>query len=821
MVNLIIDDKPVTAPKNSTIYDAAKLIGIKIPILCHDKKLKPFGACRMCLVEVEQMKGRQIPACTTPVTEGMIVRTATDDIIKARKLVLELLLLNHPLDCPVCDKAGDCDLQNLTYEYKVNGNRFTDQKFQHKIDYNNPLIERDMNRCVLCGKCVRICDQIVGFGALTFIDRGIETKIGCEFESGLNCEFCGSCVSVCPVGSLLARPFKYKARFWALNNKKSICGYCGTGCNLTLGVKDNKVLTTVYDENQGFNKGQLCCRGRFGYQYINSDKRLKTPLMRKNGTLTEVTWDEALQAVVERFKAGNVAALGGERLANEEIYLLKKLMNKVDSKKYDHAVGYAHSALTEGFARSFGVSASSATIPDIQKSNHLLVIKTDAYEANPVIGFEINMAVKNHDVALTIVSDKTGKLAKLPGAQTLLHKPATEIIVLNAMAKAIIDQNLIAEGVTLIPGYSELVASLEKYTLDMVAKLTGVSAETINKQITQFAQAEKAMILFPTGQAYPGHGAALASAVANIAILTGKFDKEGCGVLCLSEKSNSQGAVDLGFYGQDGVTTSSILSDATSGTVKTLYITAQNPLVSYPDKSKVKTALEKVDCLIVSELYLTETAAMADIVLPACTVAEKEGTYTATDRRVQYATQVISRVGQSRSDFDILKSILLALDDDAVPASPADAFADISSTINGYKGFTYTLLANEGVFAPLTTKPVLVPVSTPALSTSQGKFAMLVGNALYHNGTMSNFGEGPMHVCPDGYVEMSHVDAKRLALNENDAVTLSSEIGSSNLKVKVSFRMPEGVVFTPYHFAKTAINNVWNGSQVTWVTIIK
>ena len=283
MVNLTIDDKQVTAPRTATIYEAAKLNGINIPILCHDKKLKPFGACRMCLVEVEQMKGRQIPACTTPATEGMIIRTSTPDIVKARKMVLELLLLNHPLDCPVCDKSGDCDLQNLTYEHKVNSNRFTDEKFHHEIDYNNPLIERDMNRCVLCGKCARICDEIVSFGALTFIDRGIETKIGCEFDDALNCEFCGSCIAVCPVGSLLARPFKHKARWWAMTKHPSVCGYCGTGCNLTLGVKDNKVLTTIYDENQGFHNGQLCVRGRFGYQFTNSTQRLTKPLVRKNG----------------------------------------------------------------------------------------------------------------------------------------------------------------------------------------------------------------------------------------------------------------------------------------------------------------------------------------------------------------------------------------------------------------------------------------------------------------------------------------------------------------------------------------------------------
>jgi len=360
MVTLTIDDKQVSVEKDATIYDAAKAAGINIPILCHDKKLKPFGACRMCLVEVEQMKGRLIPACTTPVTEGMIVRSSTPPVDKARKLVLELLMLNHPLDCPVCDKGGDCELQNLAYDHKVNSNRLADEKFHHEIDYNNPLIERDQNRCVLCGKCVRICDEIVARGALTFISRGIETKIGTEFDGPLSCEFCGSCISVCPVGALLARPFKFKSRFWAMTKKKSVCGYCGTGCNVTLGVKDNKVLTTVYDENQGFHNGQLCVRGRFGYQFISSDKRLKNPLIRKNGQLVEAGWDEALSLVVERLKgAGSAAAaLATPRMTNEELVLLKQLMTQqVGSQNIDHSAGYGHAAVSEGLGKSLGVAA--------------------------------------------------------------------------------------------------------------------------------------------------------------------------------------------------------------------------------------------------------------------------------------------------------------------------------------------------------------------------------------------------------------------------------------------------------------------------------
>ena len=824
MVNLTIDDKQVTAPKDSTIFDAAKLNGIKIPILCHDKKLKPFGACRMCLVEVEQMKGRQIPACTTPITEGMIIRTATPEIVKARELVLELLLLNHPLDCPVCDKAGDCDLQNLTYDYKVDSNRFTDLKFQHEIDYNNPLIERDMNRCVLCGKCVRICDEIVGFGALTFIDRGIETKIGCEFEKKLDCEFCGSCISVCPVGSLLARPFKFKSRFWALTKHNSVCGYCGTGCNLTLGVKDNKVLTTIYDENQGFHKGQLCVRGRFGYQFINSAKRLTKPLIRKNGALTESSWDEALELVAGRLKGGSaVAALATPRLTNEELALFKKLLvENVGTKSFDHAAGYAHAALTEGFARSFGATASSASILDIQRSDMLLVIKTDAYETHPVVGFEVNMAVKNKGVKLSILSDKRGKLSKLPRAQTLVHLPGSEIALLNAIAKTILDEKLVSATATSVAGYAELEQSLAGFSADAVAAQCGLNAADIKKLAAEYAAAEKALIIFPVGQAYTGHNADLASAVANLAILTGKYGKEGCGVLCLSEKNNSQGAVDMGFYAQDGgLNALQILDACTDGSVKTLFLAGENPLVSYPNRTKIKAALEAVEFLVVSELFLTETAAMADVVLPVCSFAEKEGTFTSTDRRVQFIKPAISRNTQIKTDLEVFSDLIVRLG--GRPSStPAALFGEIAAHTPGYNGLSHESLQNEGAFAAVTITPAFViPKGTASVAAEAGKLALVTGSALYHSGTLSQNGEGPMHVCPEGYIELSRTDASANRIAENDMITVSSATGSMQLKAKVTPRMPAGVVFAPYHFTAAPINTIWGGAPVTLVTVAK
>jgi len=824
MVNLTIDNKQVTVPRDATIYDAAKACGVKIPILCHDKKLHPFGGCRMCLVEVEQMKGRLIPSCTTPVTEGMIVRTTNDEIVKARKLVLELLLLKHPIDCPVCDAAGDCDLQNLTYEYKVNCNQFTDEKFNHKIDYVNPLIERDMNRCILCGKCARICDEIVSYGAYSVINRGLEAKIGTEYDGPLNCEFCGSCISVCPVGALISRPFKFQARWWALSKTKTVCSYCGTGCQLTLGCKDNKVLTTIYDEDQGFHNGQLCHRGRFAYQFVNSDKRLTAPLVRKNGQLVEATWEEALALVTERLKLAkavpaSLAALTTARLTNEELFLFDKLFRgTLGTDNIDHSAGYAHAALTEGLNASFGAVASPSEILDIQKSNLLLVIKSDAYETHPVIGFEINLGVKRKGVDLRIVSDKKGKLSKLPGAKTTVHAPGSEIVLLNAMAKVIIDAGL-ADAAA--PGLSELKASLADATLEKAAAACGVSAEEISQLAKDYAAAEKALILLPIGLGYPGHTAALASACANLAILTGKYGKEGCGLLVMGEKNNSQGAADLGLYPKaSGLSGSAIIDGCASGSVKTLYIAGENPVVSYPNRAKVEKALDQVEFLVVADLFLTETAQLADVVFPAVSFAEKSGTFTSIGRRLQQVKQAIRPIGLAKSDFEILNTLNSALGAKKYGCQ-SELFAEIAAAVPAYAGLTQGALGDTGKLLPVAVTPKLVPVAAQAPASVAGKFALITGSALYHSGTMSRFGEGPMLVCPNSYAEFCEADAAALKLAEGDTITVKSDTGSVSLAVKVGRRVPKGVVFSPYHFGEGSINSITDGAAVTWVSVAK
>ena len=584
-------------------------------------------------------------------------------------------------------------------------------------------------------------------------------------------------------------------------------------------------MTTIYDEDQGFHNGQLCGRGRFGYQFINSDKRLTTPLIRKNGSLEPATWDEALELISSRLqdaKQGDpsaVAALTTPRLTNEELFLFRKLFKDVvGTDSIDHSAGYAHKALTAGLKESLGITASPSVITDIQKSDLLLVVKTDAYETHPVIGFEINLGVKRKAIDLRIISDKKGKLAKLPKAVTYLHKPATELLLVNALAKVIVDENLIDATAQSLPGMEALKTLLAGVSLSDVVASTGVSEESIRELATSYAKAEKALILVPTGHAYPGHGKELAQALVNLALLTGKVGKEGSGILILGEKNNSQGAADLAIHPTaNGRDAAAIIDGCISGAVKLLYIAGENPVVSYPDRAKTEKALDAAPFVVVQDLFLTETAQRADVVLPVKSFAEKCGTFTSVGRHVQRIRKAVAAVGQSRSDREIFADIISRLTGEAFDADSAKLFKQIDS----YSSVDYAALGDTGAIYPVSVKPQLVAFAGAAPAVDEGKYALLTGSALYHCGTMSQYGVGPMLVCPEQYIELSRTDAGKLGVVEGDKLKVKSASGELTLAVKVGIRMSEGVVFAPYHFASASINSIASGKPVTWVSLSK
>jgi NADH-quinone oxidoreductase chain G len=826
MVNLTIDGKQVTVSKTATIYEAAKEAGIYIPVLCYAKKLLPYGACRVCLVEIEQMKGRLIPSCTTPVSEGMVVTTNSDEIVRVRKTVMEFLLVNHVLDCPVCDKGGECDLQDLAYEFESISNRFEGEKFDLPTDEVNPLIERNMNRCILCGKCVRVCDEIVGYGSYSFINRGFETKIATAFDRGLDCEFCGQCLSMCPVGALLPRPFKFKARPWQLKEVDSVCGYCGNGCTVTFGVLGEKIETIRFNDKIGVNDGNLCVRGRFGYSYVNHKDRLTKPLVRKDGELVEADWDEALQVAADglsKAQQGQGAGiLSGARLTNEELFMLKQLAKTLGTENLDHSGGECYKGVTEGLQETLGVAASTATFPQIEKADVILAIRSDFYETHPVVGMVVNQAIRRNDAQLLVVADKRGKLDKLPRAKTLLSKPGLELDVLNAMAKVLLDEGLAkTEGVE---GIEELKAALADFSPVQVAERTGVDAELLQVSARQLAGAGNAAILLAYGLPYQGLNKELATAAANLALLAGIPGREGSGLYLCGEKANSQGAIDLGILPQgNGLGAQAMLAAAAEGKLDALYVVAEDPLSSYPDRDKIAKAFDKVPFLVVQDLFLSPTAQQADVVLPAMSFAEKDGTFTNAERRIQRVRRGIPSPGEAKTDGAIFASLAGKLGNSLSFTGPAAIFAEIGKETPAYAEFNFNEIGPQGVvwggetLQPTTRKLVAVGGGVAA----EGDFQLVTGSALYHSGTVSTKAKGPMAVLAEAYVEFGRDDAKALEVVDGDLVKVTGNGVELKLKAKVDNRLPKGVLFAPYHFAEAQVNRLYKGAAVIAVKVSK
>ncbi len=641
-ITVTVDGKKVEVPAGATIYEACTAAGSRVPTLCHDNKLHPYGACRICLVEVEGTPRKFTPSCTTPATDNMVVRTTSPAIIEARRMVLELLLIKHPLDCPVCDKAGECSLQDLVHEYGLGPSRFDPEKGYLPPDYESSIIERNISRCILCGKCVRICDEQNGVGEWAFTRRGTRARISTDFDRPLDCEFCGECVEICPVGALTTRQFKYKARSWNLEPTNSVCNYCGCGCAISYESREGKIMRV------GPAKGNyLCTKGRFGWDATHSEERLTTPKMRVGDKLVDCTWDEALAVVatnlnVIRNKKGadSIGGLGSVRTTNEDDYVFQKFMRTVVGT--NNVDMLARLKVPRGLDTAF----FSGELSRMSDHDVILALDKNVGEINPVTGIEIVRAVNKKERKQILVNDGFNKFNRVASVVIEEETQAAIGSLLKAMTSG--------QGAGALAQAAGLLKNAKSVALIVPAALTDASF----KQVKELAALLQQVTYYP-----------------------------------LVRRSNFQGGLDMGILPgylpgyrkaeKPGMNAVEMLNGIASGKIAALYVMGDDPVGSDP---QIKSHLAKLEFLVVQDIFMSETAKLAHVVLPASSSAEKSGTFTNVERRLQQLNKAEEPVGESKPDWAILKMVAAKMGSAMDYTSDRDIMKEIRSTVPLYAG---------------------------------------------------------------------------------------------------------------------------------------
>jgi len=869
MLNVTIDGIKVQAKEGSTILQAAQSVGIEIPTLCYLKDLTPDASCRICLVEIEGSP-KLCTACSTPIAEGNVIYTKSEKVIAARRSILDLMLSTHDADCFSCAKNGDCQLQNLCYEYGVEKTSFEGVKNNYPIDDSNEFFTYNPQQCILCQRCVNVCQKLHGEAAIGVVNRGFAAKIATPFDQLLrstNCVSCGNCVSVCPVGALLP---KSKVRYRSFETKKipTTCTYCGVGCQLELIVKGDTVVGAqpLYGEA---NKGLLCVKGKFGYNFINHKDRLTKPLIRKDGVLQEAEWDEAISYIADKIKTiktesgpDALAGLSSARCSNEDNYVFQKMIRAVfGTNNVDHCARLCHASTVAGLATTLGSGAMTNSIAEAADQDVIFVTGSNTTETHPVIGSLIRQA--KHKGAKIIVAEPR-RIPLCRDADVFLQiKPGTNVALFNGMMNVIISEGLQDQAYIdeRTEGYEELCEVVKDYTPEVVAEICGIDAEELKKAARLYAKADKAGIYYAMGVTQHSTGTEGVMGTSNLALLCGKIGKYGCGVNPLRGQNNVQGACDMGclpgdmpgyqkifndtvrekfenawgvkLSGKPGLTVTEIMNAVEEGNIRGLYIMGENPMMSDPDITHVEKALKACELLIVQDIFLTETAALADVVLPGCTFAEKDGTFTNTERRVQKIRKAIPTVGESKADFQILSEVMAALGYENSFHTAEEVFAEMASVTPSYGGMSYERLEKGGLQWPCPTPdhpgtPILhvgkfsrgdralfkpAPYR-PSAETPDSEYPMIftTGRILYHyhTSTMTGRVEGLMNISGHSYVELNPADAAKMGIASGDQVKVSSRRGQLVVEARVTDIVAEGVLFMPFHFADGPANMLTN-----------
>ncbi len=887
-IRLTINGQEVEAKKGMTVLEAARAADIYIPTLCYHPDLEPYGGCRLCIVEIEKVRGLPT-ACTYPASDGMVVHTETETVNKIRRIALELLLANHPSDCLICNRRTEKE-RCSPYDICLRSVAVTDRcvtcpanercELQEVIDYlcltelhlptitrslpvdtSNPFFDLDHNRCILCARCVRTCNEITGVGAIDFAYRGYSMKVATFDDKPLLesiCQSCGECVAHCPTGALAP-----KVTYWPTLEVKTTCSYCGVGCQMYLGIRDEQVISVRDDRDNDVNSGRLCVKGRFGIaEFIHHPERLTTPLVRRNGKLTETTWDEALDLVASKlanYKQDEVAVISSAKCTNEENYVIQKFTRAVlGTNNIDHCARLCHAPTVAGLVQSFGSGAMTNSIKDIGDAACVLAIGTNTTATHPVIGMNVKQAVRR-GTKLIVANPREIMLVHDADIWLKLN-PGSDVALLMGMMRVIVDEGLhdlsfIEERCENFDTFKE---SLKDFGLDSVEQITGVPRKQIVEAAMMFATEKPATILYAMGITQHSHGTDNVIATANLAMLTGNIGKPGSGLNPLRGQNNVQGACDLGalpnvYPGYQpvnnpdirkkfenawgcqlsptpGLTLTEIFDAAYRKELKSaFFIVGENPLLSEPCMQHTVEALANLDFFVVQDLFLSETAQMADLVLPASSFAEKDGTFTNTERRIQLVRKAIEPIGESKPDWEIICQIARRMGKPGFDYThPSQIMDEIARLTPSYGGISYERLEKESLQWPCPTPehpgtPILhtkqftrgkgqfIPLKyKPPMELPDDEYPLILTTERslyqYHTGTISRKVKGLNILKSEELVEINPENASALGIADGEMIKVVSRRGEVVAKAKVTEASPVGVITMSFHFAESPTN---------------
>lgn len=861
-IELSIDGRTVSAKDGVSLYDVIASTGKIIPAMCYHYTFDPFGSCGMCLV-MQEGKKAPVRSCTAKAAAGMVIRTDGDDLFAARKKAVEKHLSVHPLDCPVCDADGHCELQDMAFQHGVTNLANAKQKFIPE-DTRSLVLDFNMNRCIACAECINVCKDVLMIDALQFMKKGGFNQVVAKGDQPLACEFCGDCLAVCPVGAITNKYSKYLYKPWQMKKTTTTCNYCGDGCQMHLETKDTEVIRVTsplswknkWGDRTETAKGHggLCVRGRFGFQYIDSPQRLRHPLVRTGETLSEAPWLDAMQTVIDRLsdihrKHGpeSIAGLITARCTNEELYLFQKLLRAgLRTNQIDSSARYGHMNYVHAVRHAVGVGRPLNDWEDLTKAKAILVIGSNITETNPLTAVRIKEAIRVYRSQVIVVDSANTNIAQL-ASHPLLVKPGSESFLIDGLVKSVIEQDLIDEASTAQhpQAFAALKQAMAQVSLDQVSAQTGIAAAQIREVAAIFAEAPRAIALCAEGIVRQPNGYQNVLKLIDLAWVTGKLGQPGSGVTTVTEEINEQGAVDMGVapeflpgqarfddpsarerFGKawdvtlpasgSGANFLEILARIQSGQIKALYVIGENPLATLPASMDVKGALEKLQLLIVQDPFLTETGQMAHVVLPAATYAEKDGTFTNLEGKVLRVRQAVDQVGESLPDWHIMTALANGLGYDWTYESPQDVQNEIMKLLPGYYNLGQPRRVSPSAddylsngYAAEVASRYRRQHTDPSPHDNAASFTLRTGQVLYHSGKMSTRASGLINIEPNnGRIRMHPADVERLGLSDQSTIRLTSQQGSVQAGVKADPDIQVGSCFFPEHFNEPAVKDL-------------